>query len=379
MTRPSIKPSLASTLWSSKRFAVAVVMVGVVIVLFAYRSTQQVKEYRFYGSVMGTTYHVKYVANNLSQTQQQTLANAVATTLQGVDNAMSTYKASSELMKLNAWPVNQPFSVSKALAQLLLKSFRVSELSHGAYDVTVGSLVNLWGFGPPLVSPHQDEQPAFIQWKNGTKHPVLPTQQAINRAKQEIGYQYVKVDLNGWTVTKKKPLFIDLSSIAKGYGVDQAALMLRKHHIDNFMVEVGGEVSVRGYRLANKPWRVGIRSPENGEQQPLKVFNLTNESLATSGDYLNYYNDHHHRYNHEINPKTGKPENYGIASASVIADNTALADAYATMFMVLPKEIGQALAQKHHIAVYIIYRNANDKTFSTYASPALVAHSETGV
>lgn len=362
-----------------KRSLVIVFIFCALIMLIILRWQQQKQEYTFAGSVMGTTYHIKYISKRLSSDKQKAIAEAVSAALHRVDNEMTTYKMSSELMKLNAWPVNKPFHVSKDLAQLLNASFSVSALSGGAYDVTVGPLVNLWGFGPDIVNGKVKKAPDFIRWQDGGQQPDIPSSQAIAVAKNEVGYQYIIVDIHNLTVTKKRKLFIDLSSIAKGYGVDQAAEALEKMTIDNYMVEVGGEVHVGGYRLNYQPWRIAIRSPEENTETPYKVLRLDNEGMATSGDYLNYYDVNHTKYSHEINPKTGYPEQNNIASVTVIAKNTTMADAYATMFMILKPNEGQQLAKQHSLAVYIIYRNEDNKGFSSFASPSFTRYMQKGV
>ncbi len=332
------------------------------------------REYSISGAIMGTTYHVKYITKRQNEAKQHNIAKLIYAALSDVDNKMSTYKPTSELMRLNNWPVNKPFKMSTNLAKVIKASLYISSLSDGFYDPTVGPLVNLWGFGPQ--SPNQ-QTPDFVAIKKGDKQPSIPEKQKIKQAMQEVGYQFIDLNMRTLTVIKKRKLYIDLSSIAKGFSVDQVASVLDHLNIHRYMVEVGGEIRVKGKRLDRKHWRVAIRSPQSNVDTPYKVIALKDRAMATSGDYLNYYNADHTRYSHEINPKTGFPEKNNIASVTVICSSTMSADAFSTMFMVLPREKGRDIAEENDIAVYIIYRDKNDKgaeSFSVYASPAFVQY-----
>lgn len=359
----------------SKRFFVLLALFFVIIILAIIGWVFTPREYAVSGTIMGTTYHIKYITKLQSKLKQQATAEAVYATLSRIDHKMSTYKPLSELMRLNNWPVNEPFHISSELARVLETSFAISKLSDDFYDVTVGPLVNLWGFGP---KSSEQKSPDFIALQNGEKKPFIPTKKEIEQAKKEIGYQFINLDIKTLTAVKKKKLFIDLSSIAKGYSVDQAAATLDHSGIHRYMIEVGGEICVKGKRIDEKPWRVAINTPENGSETPYKVLALRDKSMATSGDYLNYYDVNHIRYSHEINPKTGFPEKNNIASVTVISSSTMLADAYSTMFMVLPRKTGRDIAEKEGLAVYIIYREQKDndqKYFSVYMSPTFKKYS----
>ncbi len=355
-----------NNIYKTKRRVTASIIVFALLMLIYYRYYQRPVEYTFSGSVMGTSYHVKYLSKRLSEARQREIATKVSGALHRIDNKMSTYKPASELMKFNAWPVNKPFPVSSDLAGILQESKKISVLSHGAYDVTIGNLVNLWGFGPYKNSM----APAFIAMQKDKTVHHIPSNSLIKKAKNESGYQYLEVDVYRKIVTKKKKMFVDLSSIAKGYGVDVAARSLKESGIANYMVEVGGEIHVEGNSLNKEPWRIAIRSPVQAQETPYKTIYLKNEGMATSGDYLNYYDVNHIRYSHEIDPRTGYPKANNIASVTVIAPNTTLADAYSTMFMILKPEEGRALADKLDLAVYFIYRMTGDHGFTTYATPS---------
>ena len=335
------------------------------------------REYGFSGAVMGTTYHIKYISRGLSSKEEKQIADTVSAQLHQIDNSMSTYKSESELMKLNAWPVGRSFSASHDLMHVLEQSLAVSRLSEGAYDVTVGPLVNLWGFGPVIKNstgtgnirknakaatmPGYKVQGALLQ---------PPSMKAIREAKSRVGYKNIQLNKERQLIEKKKDIFIDLSSIAKGYGVDKAAQTLEQLGLHNYMVEVGGEVRAGGYRIDHSPWKIAVNSPASDPDKFDALVGLSTEGMATSGDYLNYYKAGSVRYNHEINPKTGLPEQNNIASVTVIAENTMLADAYSTMFMILGQADGQKLAKEQGIAVYILYRDRGEHDFTGFISQA---------
>ncbi len=336
---------------------------------------------QFQGETMGTTYHVSYVGTLFSHPVDD-ISKRVHNALHDVDQRMSTYREDSELMQFNRAPVGEPFKVSQDLVDLVIASQRISKMSDGAYDVTVGPLVNLWGFGPKRHDPKAentadrsaatDEKPVkapeFIQWMLDNYPGEVPSDQAIAEAKQQVGYQYVSADQVESTLTRLKPVFVDLSSIAKGYGVDQAAAVLEDTGITNFMVEVGGEVKVSGSKPDGNRWRLAVRGPDLGGGKPAAIVSPGNKALATSGDYLNFFEIDGQKYSHSINPVTGRPEMNRVAEVAVIADTVAEADALATMFMVLGDEKGLQLANQEGIAAYFTYHSGD--SFESVASQA---------
>ncbi len=356
-------------------------VIGSVLLLLAFylMSTRtQIKQ--FSGKVMGTTYHVSYVATPLGQ-PVDAISKLVHDRLHDIDLRMSTYREDSELMKFNRSPVGQPVKLSKDIVEMFEVSRRISELSAGGYDVTVGPLVNLWGFGPSTNDlknkPDSDSAadsaesvkgPVFIQWMLNNYPGEIPTKTAIDAAKAKVGYHYVTADVENSTLEKSKPVFIDLSSIAKGYGVDQAAKALKNAGIDNFMVEVGGEIKVSGRKADGSDWRLAVRGPDLAAGHPVAIVSLDNKGMATSGDYLNYFEIKGKRYSHTINPKTGYPEANRLAEVAVISDTVEEADGLATMFMVLGDKKGLELANREGIAAYFTYHH--DGGFKSVASTA---------
>ncbi|PJE80063.1 FAD:protein FMN transferase [invertebrate metagenome] len=343
---------------------------------------------QFQGETMGTTYHVTYVGNFWSHSIKD-VSTRVHEALEDINIRMSTYRNDSELMKLNHSKIGQPFSVSPDLAALIQKSKEISRLSNGAYDVTIGQLVNLWGFGPQQSSQkstgdtkesvdesahkqNDDNRPVFIQWIMKNYPGNVPSDEAIDKARQQMGYQYVRVDTKNNTVTRLRPVFIDLSSIAKGYGVDQAAAALEKAGIKNFLVEVGGEIKVKGTKPNSGLWRLAVRGPDLTSGDPAAIVALDNKAMATSGDYLNYFEIDGKRYSHTINPLTGWPEMKRIAEVAVITDNVAEADALATMFMVLGDKKGLIMANEMGYAACFTYHSG--KGFKTAYSDTFLPY-----
>ncbi|WP_281647260.1 FAD:protein FMN transferase [Parendozoicomonas sp. Alg238-R29] len=321
------------------------------------------------GPTMGTSWSVKYVTNS---TPDAEVLQGIKQSLVDVNQIFSTYIPDSELMMLNKTPVGVPFTASPELFHLLEQAIHISTISGGAYDVTVGALVNLWGFGSgsgfQREMPEQigdNAQPAFAKWLEKGRVTSVPTPDAIARALAETGYQSLILDRKNRTITKSKPVFVDLSSIAKGYGVDQVARVLEQSGLTSYMVEVGGEVRLRGKKSGGEGWKIAIREPVL-ESRVNTVVSLDNKGIATSGDYLNYYEVEGVHFSHLIDARTGYPEKHRLASVAVVNYDTGLADAYATMFMILGEKAGIELAREKNIDAYFIYHT--DKGFTSRAT-----------
>ena len=229
--------------------------------------------------------------------------------------------------------------MDEMFAEVFNRAMEISKETDGAFDITVAPLVNAWGFG----------------FKNG-EHPTAHT---IDSLLATIGYQ--RVALVGSKVVKKdRRTMLDCSSIAKGYGCDRVAQLLRDKGISNFMVEIGGEVVTQGINPERLPWKIGVTKPIddslNTNNQIQTVLNVTDKAMATSGNYRNFYYKNGKKYAHTIDPKTGYPVQHNILSATVLAADCTTADAYATAFMVLGMERSQAILQKHpELMAYFIY------------------------
>ena len=288
------------------------------------------------GMVFGTTYSITYQADS---------------SLQKVDEALSPFNKQSVITAVNE---NRNMTVNKMFADVFLMAEKISEDTDGAFDITVAPLVNAWGFG----------------FKSG-KH---PSRHDIDSLKTIIGYK--KVSLNDLRVTKTDPrVMLDCSSIAKGYGSDAVAAMLERHGVKNYMVEIGGEIVTKGISQKRMPWKIGVTKPIDDSlslsQEIQCIINVTDKAMATSGNYRNFYYHGGKKYAHTIDPKTGYPVQHSILSATVIANNCATADAYATAFMVMGMEKAQKLLERHpELMAYIIFAD-KDGIIQTWCSPSL--------
>jgi len=302
-------------------------------------SQPQTEEYVFSGSTMGTFYSVKVAAPPLSSEQARGIRACVETHLDAVAQAMSTYRPDSELSQFNAFGETTPFRVAPEVAQVFAKAVAVSAKTGGAFDVTVGPLVNAWGFGP------QGEPEAE------------PSEEELAALRRRVGYDKLEVDTVASTIAKSAPdVYCDLSAIAKGYAVDKLAEGLDALGFGNYMVEVGGEVRTRGRNSSGDVWRIGIARPIPGVGDVQRVIALPDLALATSGDYQNYYERDGKRLSHMIDPVTGRPIAHKLASVSVIHAECAIADAYATAFMVLGPDEGYTVAEELGLAALFIVR-----------------------
>ncbi len=323
----------------------------IVILVMAGCSSDEQAIFALSGPTMGTTYNIKLVLpSNANQQTLDLLQQKIQQAMHQVDSQMSTYKNDSELSQFNTSPVGQWFALTRSTFHVIKSAQLLSERSNGAYDVTVGPLVNLWGFGP---------QARPLQ---------APTPEEIAEAKERVGYQFLEMNDDEVMIRKNKAVILDLSSIAKGYGVDAVADVLLKSEVTDFLVEIGGELRASGLKPGGKPWRLAIESPETEQRKVFKAISVNNAAVATSGDYRNYYEEEGIRYSHTIDPETGKPVTHRLASVTVIDPSCMMADAMATMFMVMGEEHTYAYAVQYDVAVYLIYRD--ETGFKTRYSPA---------
>lgn len=296
------------------------------------------------GFIFGTIYNITYQSD-------KDLQKEIEAELKKVDASLSPFNKSSIISKINR---NENVEVNKMFADVFNMAQDISEDTGGAFDITVAPLVNAWGFG----------------FKNDTK----PTAAAIDSLKQIIGYK--KVKLTGDRIVKSdKRIMLDCSAIAKGYGSDVVASFLRSKGIENFMVEIGGEIVTRGINEKRLPWKIGVTKPVddslNTNQEIQTILNVTNKAMATSGNYRNFYYKDGKKYAHTIDPATGYPVQHSILSATVLADNCATADAYATAFMVMGIDKAKAILEKHpKLMAYFIYSDKNGNNAVWY-SPSL--------
>jgi len=303
------------------------------------------------GQTMGTGYTIKMVGAPPS-VDVAALNSQVRQTLDRIEARMSTYRADSELSRLNIHCGGEWFDVSLETARVIQSATEIGRLTGGAFDVTVGPLVNLWNFGP-----------------GGNLPDRIPDDEQIARAKSRVGFDAVEVRLSPPAVRKRREdLYIDLSGIAKGYAVDQIAERLDQSGVEDYLVEIGGELRATGHNHRGRPWQVAVESPVAEERSIQRVVAIEGLAMATSGDYRNYFEKDGVRYSHIIDPRSGRPVAHRLASVTVLSVSCTRADALATALLVLGPEAGYDLALKEGIAALFIVRS--DAGFVEKATPS---------
>ena len=284
------------------------------------------KETLISGQTMGTTYHIKVVTSNSKKIIG--LKEKIDKRLEEINKSMSTYRKNSEISRFNALKIaGQRFKVSWDFAQVIIESKRLYRLTGGAWDGSIYPLVNLWGFG-------------ISERKNR-----LPAKEKIASLMRDVGFDNIDLVDGRYLLKKKESISIDLASIAKGFGVDKVAELIKKENIKNFLVEIGGEVYASGVRKDARCWKIGINRPrkESPYDEVYKIVRLKDKAFATSGDYRKFFEVEGKRYSHILDPKTGYPVANGVVSVSIIAGTCAFADGLATAVMVMGRERGLGL------------------------------------
>lgn len=293
------------------------------------------------GLTMGTSYSVKFISEDKNINKKE-IHSDIEQILTDINQAMSTYIPDSELSLFNQSSTNDSQVLSDDLFLVIEHAIEVSTITNGAFDITVGPLVNLWGFGP----------------KNNETNPSaqkIPTGSMLQSTMQHTGYKKLVIDKTQKQISKPDPaIYIDLSGIAKGFAVDKIAAYLDKKNIQNYLIEIGGELISKGINANQHSWKIGIEQAKSLERSVQRIVNLNNIAMATSGDYRNYFEKNGIRYSHTIDPVTGTPIYHNLASVTVLAKSTMHADALATAFMVLGADNTHTLANKLGIAVYTL-------------------------
>lgn len=307
------------------------------------------------GKTMGTTYTVKYIDNgevkNLASAE--TVKSELDKLLIEVNNQMSTYQNDSEISRFNQLKeANQAVEISKDFAKVVQEAIRLNTVTEGALDVTVGPLVNLWGFGPD---------------KRLNK---VPSAEKISERSTYVGIDKIVLKIEDTPhLSKSEPnLYLDLSSIAKGFGVDKLAEHLEHIGISNYLVEIGGELRGKGKNLQGLDWRIAIEQPVMAQGQAAQItVPLHNLAMATSGNYRNYFEDEQgNRLSHIIDPKQLRPVSHNLASITVLAPTTMTADGLSTGLFVLGAEKALAVAEREKLAIFLIIKNG--EAFETQMS-----------
>ena len=301
---------------------------------------------------MGTTYSVKLrLASPLDPAGTDEVAKSVADEIELVNQKMSTYLDSSELSRLNQAPQATAMAVSAETMAVFLEARRIGELTNGIFDVTVGPLVNAWGFGP-------EDRRADL------------SDAEIAELQALTGWERITLDEVASTISKDQAgVYCDLSAIAKGYAVDRVSDALASRGYGDHMVELGGEIRVRGVNLVGQPWRIAVEKPSpDGGRAIQRVLPMVDLSMATSGDYRNYFEKDGQRFSHEIDPRTGRPIEHRTASVSVVHPSCATADAWATALIVLGDEDGYSKAVEQDLAAVFLVRDG--EAFVEKTTPA---------
>ncbi len=322
------------------------------------------------GPSMGTQYTVKVVPPAASDLTEDDVAREVRGAVENVNLTMSTWLEDSELSRFNRHGT-EPFRASDELIEVMAEARQVAELSGGAFDVTIGPLVDAWGFGPTEV--------------NGP-----PTTDTIDALLAATGIDLLEVDTERSLLRKVVPtLRCDLSAIAKGYAVDRAAKRLQALGCADYMVEIGGEVRTSGRNSDGSIWRIGIERPELARGELWSAVELEDAAMATSGDYRNFYVREGFLISHTLDPRTGRPITHGLASVSVIDPSCMTADALATALNVLGPVEGRALVERADLAVLFLVRSEDGELeewasaawrqrFANHGSPTSVELDENG-
>ncbi len=293
------------------------------------------------GPTMGTQYNVTIV-NAPPDLNATRIKAGIESILNQVNRQMSTYRADSELSRLNDNMTTDWIDTSTDLLDVIEAAFRVSRLTKGAFDVTVGPLVNLWGFGPDA---RGNDPPAINEVRD-----VL----------SRIGYEKVSIRRSPPAIRKlNEDVYIDLSAIAKGYAVDRLAAYLESQGLVNYLIEIGGDLKVNGHNVNGMPWAIAIEKPAAEGRMVQRVVHFTDQAMATSGDYRNFFEHNGQRYSHTINPLNGLPVSHSLASVTVWSATAMDADAMATALMVLGPEAGYEFAHRRKLSAYFILRTKN--------------------
>lgn len=292
------------------------------------------------GPAQGSTYTIKYVYNTTTPAADA-VGVAVQSILDEVDRQMSTYRLDSDLARFNQSPANTCMTMPQPVLDLVQYGYELSELSEGAFDLTLMPLLNVWGFGPQ------------------SRKKTVPSAEAIAAAKAQTGYQHVRVVDD--QLCKDAAVQVDLNSIAAGYTVDRISQRFAELGIKNYMIEVTGELIAAGRKPDGSPWLIALEQPlGDGQRVVQRILELDGYGVNTSGDYRNYFEEDGVRFSHTIDPQTAAPISHRLASVTVIDRSTLHADGLGTLLLVLGPERGLAFAEKHKVAAFFVLREDND-------------------
>lgn len=324
----------AYAMWRPNKIARCLILLALLVVMSGCQ--QEPDALKFSGATMGTRYNVT-VVNPGKGIDPSQLKKRVETALARVNQQMSTYIDDSELSRINHSEAQSWVPVSASLLALIKRASDFNAKTQGAFDVTVGPLVNLWGFGPE------------------EKTDSVPSDAEITERIKLVGLNNIILRDEPPAVRKRQNgTYIDLSAIAKGYGVDQVAQVLADAGLTRYLVEIGGELSAQGTNTQGKPWQIAVERPSLGSRKIELVVSLQDQGMATSGDYRNFFEAEGKYYSHTIDPRTGRPVTHDLHAVTVLAPATADADALATALLVMGPKDGLAYAKREKIAALFI-------------------------
>jgi len=324
----------------------AVVLIA--ILALAACGTRGPGEVLLQGNTMGTHYSIKMLHDGDGIAALQ---DDVELLLDDIEDEMSTYRPASEISRFNTEVTTGWFEVSVEFCRNVEQAIAISELTDGAFDITVAPLVNLWGFGPDRII----DQP--------------PADNDIAARLATVGYRHLHTDCDRPALRKDfGELMLDMSAFGKGLAVDRVAALLDGRGIANYLVEVGGELRLRGHNLSGDAWAIGIELPVEDARQPHTIVHITDTAMATSGDYRNFFISGGQRYSHTIDTHTGRPVTHALASVTVVDHAGYRADALATALLVMGPEKGMQLAVRENLPVLFLIRR--DQGFDERTSPA---------
>jgi len=349
MSESSAESAAPSLVWDVVRYVIIAVAAGLLIYYYGFYTPTVYVSKEHTGDTMGTKYRVQ-VAQFPENRDWQEIIDEIQSRLDTLEQMMSAYRQDSDVSRFNAFASTEDwFSVSEETAQVVQTALEISQLSEGAFDVTVAPLVRHWGFGA-----------------GGNQRLARPFEELRSEAillKERTGYEKLSVRLDPPALKKSIPeLTIDLSAIAKGFAVDSIAELLDAHKITDYLIEVGGKVRGKGKKNKDNDWTVGVEKPTVRYSGTQQTFPLKDQSLATSGSYLQYREIEGRRVSHLIDPRTGLPAQIEgkLVSVAVLAPNCARADAMATAMFVLGEQKGIELATRHSIAVLLLLRTGDE-------------------
>ena len=327
---------------SVARTICGLVIVVAIIPLTACNQAARLPEFALSGSVMGTTFTVKLV-DPADAVDRPELGALISARLEEIEQRFSTYRPSSELMAVNDALNTDWISVSGELCTVVDSALSLSRRTNGAFDITVGPLVLLWGFGPDgdRTSPPGDD--------------------VVAEARSSVGFDKISADCSVPALRKSLPgVYLDLSAFVKGYAVDQVALLLDERGVADYLVEIGGELRVAGHNADDSEWAIAVEQPDIASRSVRAVLHLTDSGMATSGDYRNFFEHEGVRYSHTIDPATGRPVTHNGAAVTVVSNRTAEADGLATALLVMGPDVGMRYATDAGIAAYFLLRIDDD-------------------